>query len=156
MSEITTASVVLSSSVVLAAALLGWREWSDRRDRAVDLSQEDARHFGYQDTRRTLGIVVMLMLAIGLVVGSRVPHKVGNQTNPQFLGIWLGVFLLILLLLSLAMIDWIALRHFARRHRNEILRERIEILKEESRRRKALNGNANGHDDGPLRDLFHR
>ena len=153
MSEITTASVVLSSSVVLVAAFLGWREWSDRRDRAVDLSPEDARHFGHRDTRRTLGIVVMVVLAIGLVVGSRVPHKVGDQTNPQFLWIWLGVFLLILFLLSLTMIDWIALRVFARRHRNEILRERLEILQEENRRRKARERGENGH--GPIEDLFH-
>ena len=152
MSDIATASLVLSSAVLLVAALLGWREWVDRRDRAAELSPEDARHFGHQDTRRTLGIVVMVVLAIGLVVGSRVPHKVGNQTNPQFLEIWLGVFLLILFLLSLALIDWIALRMFARRHRSEILRERIEILREEARRKKAVNGN--GHDEGPLRDLF--
>ena len=154
MSDIATASVVLSAFVLLVAVLLGWREWSDRRGRAVELSPADDRHFGHQDTRRTLGIVVMVVLAVGLVVGSRVPSKVGNQTNPQFLGIWLAVFLLILLLLSLAMIDWIALRIFARRHRNEILRERIEILKEEARRKKAVGGNGNGHDEGPLRDLF--
>ena len=154
MSDIATASLVLSSFVVLVAGLLGWREWVDRRDRAEELSPEDARHFGHQDTRRTLGLVVMVVLAVGLVVGSRVPIKVDNRTNPQFLAIWLGIFVLILFLLSLAMIDWLALRVFARRHRNEILRERIEILKEESLRKKALGGGGNGHGDGPLRDLF--
>ena len=64
-----------------------------------------------------VGIAVLVLLAVGLVVGSRIPHKLGNRTNPQFLGIWLGVFLLIFFLLSLAMIDWLALRIFARRHR---------------------------------------
>ena len=53
------------------------------------------------------------------------------------MGIWLGVFVLIFVLLSLAMIDWIALRLFARRHRDQILRERIEILREEARLKKA-------------------
>ena len=154
MSDMATASLVLSSIVLLVAALLGWREWRDRRDRGPELSPEDARHFGHQDTRRFLGIVVMALLAVGLVVGSRVPIRVGNKTNPQFLGIWLGVFLLILFLLSLAMIDWVALRLFARRHRNEMLRERIEILQEEKRRREATLDEGNGHGEGPLGDLF--
>jgi hypothetical protein len=149
-----TASLVLSSSVVLIAVLLGWKEWSDRRGRNSDLSPEDARHFGHQDTRRALGIAVLGLLAVGLFVGSRVPPKLGNKTNPQFLGIWLGVFLLILFLLGLAMIDWLAIRVFARRHRNQILRERIELLKPDKRPKKIEGSNGNGHGDGPLGDLF--
>ncbi len=154
MKDITTASLVLSSFVLLVAALLAWREWLDRRDRPFELSPEDARHFGHQDRRRTLGIVVLVALAVGLVVGSRLPHKVGNQTNSLFLGIWFGVFLLISLLLFLALIDWFALRVFARRHRGQILRERIEVLKEEARRRKAPRGDGNGHQNGSAGDLF--
>ena len=156
MSDIATASLVLSSSILLVAGLLGWREWSDRRDRAIDLSLEDARHFGHQDTRRSMGLAVMALLSVGLVVGSRIPHRIGNKTNPQFIGIWLGIFLLIFLLLALAMIDWIALRIFARRHRDQMLRERIEILKEENRLKKAQGGqgNGNGHGAEPFRDLF--
>ena len=154
MSNITTASLVLSSFILLVAGLLGWREWVDRRDRAVELSPQDARHFGHQDRRRVLGLVVLVALAVGLVVGSRAPHKLGNQTNPQFLGIWFGVFLLISLLLVLAMVDWLALRVFARRHRSQILRERSEILKEEARRRKALGSNGNGHHEGPAGEFF--
>jgi hypothetical protein len=156
MSDIATASLVLSSVVLLVAALLGWREWAERRDRASELSTEDARHFGHQDTRRSMGIAIMALLSVGLVVGSRVAPRIGNRANPQFLGIWFGVFLLIFVLLTLALIDWIALRHFARRHRNQIHRERIEILKEEGARRKAIGGDDNGHSDGPLGDLFHR
>jgi hypothetical protein len=146
MSDMATASLVLSTIILLIAALLGWREWRDRRDRAPDLSPEDARYFAYQNARRSLGIVVLVLLAVGLVVGSRVPTRVDNKTNPQFLGIWLGVFLLIFVLLALAMVDWVALRLFARRHRHELLRERIEIIQEEKRRREALrdDGNANG------------
>lgn len=155
MKDIATASVVLSSLVLLVAALLGWREWVDRRNRPDDLSSEDARHFGHQDRRRMLGIVVMVWLAVGLVVGSRLPHKLGNQTNPQFLGIWFGVFLLIFVLLSLAMLDWLALRVFARRHRSQILRERIEILKDEARRRRELKADGNGHQNGSTGDYFH-
>ena len=155
MSDITTASLVLSSFILLVAALLAWREWVDRRDRALELSPEDARHFGHQDTRRSLGLVVMVLLAVGLIVGSRVPHKLGNQTNSQFLAIWLAIFLLISLLLFLAMVDWLALRIFARRHRGQILRERIEILKEEARRRNRQGSDGNGHTNGSIGDAFH-
>jgi hypothetical protein len=154
MSDIATASLVLSSSVLLVTGLLGWKEWSDRRGRNPDPSPEDARHFGHQDSRRLLGIAVMVLLAVGLVVGSRISPKIENRANPQFLTIWLGVFLLILFLLSLAMIDWLALRLFARRHRNEMLRERIEILREEASRKKATSGDGNGHSNGPMGDLF--
>ena len=155
MTDIATASLVLSTVVVVVAGLLGWREWADRRDRSEELSDADARHFGHQDRRRLLGIVVLVFLAVGLVIGSRVAPKLANRANPQFLGIWLGVFLLILFLLSLALIDWIALRLFARRHRDEILRERLEILQEEKRRKAdAREGGGNGHGKGPLGDLF--
>ena len=154
MSDITTASLVLSFLVIVAAGLLGWREWIDRRDRDKDLSPEDLRHFGHQNSRRMLGLLVLIALALGLIVGSRIPSRIGNQANPPFLGIWMGIFLLIFLLLTLAMIDWIALRLFARRHRNEILRERIEILKEGNRRRKSLGVDGNGHPEGPVGDLY--
>jgi hypothetical protein len=154
MSDIATAGLVLSSLILVVAALLGWREWSDRRDRALELSPEDARHFARQDSRRSMGIAIMVLLAIGLFVGSRTPHKLDKATNPQFLWIWLGIFLLIFFLLSLAMSDWLALRTFALRHRKQILRERIEILREENRLKKARGGNGNGHGEGPLSDLF--
>ena len=114
--EIATASLVLSSLILLVAGLLGWREWSDRRARDPDLSPEDYAHFAGQDARRSLGIVVLVLLAAGVAVGSRTPHRVGNQANPQFAGIWLAVFVLIFVLLSLALLDWLALRVFAHRH----------------------------------------
>jgi hypothetical protein len=154
MKDIATASLLLSSFVLVVAALLGWREWVDRRDRSMELSPEDARHFGHQDRRRTVGLVVLVLLAIGLLIGSRVPHKLGNHSNPVFLGIWFAVFLLIFILLALAMIDWVALRIFARRHRGQILRERIAILQEEASRRKSRGIDGNGHHDGPAGEFF--
>src|SRR3954447_7317637 len=152
--EIATASLVLTTVVLLVAALLAWREWNDRRARDPDLSHEDYAHFAGQDARRTLGIVVLVLLAAGVAVGSRTPPRVGNQANPQFVGIWLGVFVLIFVALSLAMLDWMALRRFARRHRGQILRERLEILREQARLKKASGEEGNGHGDGPLGDLF--
>ncbi len=154
MSDIATASAVLSSFVLAVAALLGWREWSDRRDRPEDPSSEDARHFHHQDGRRTLGLVVLALLAVGLVVGSSLPPKVNGNASTPFLAVWLAVFLLIALLLALALIDWLALRIFARRHRSRILRERIEIFRDEARRRKEAGMGGNGHAEGPSDGLL--
>ena len=153
-SDIATASMLLSSFVLLVAGLLGWREWADRRGRDPELSPEDVRHFGHRDRRRSLGIAVLVALAIGLVVGSRIPAKLGNQANPQFLGIWFAVFLLIFLLLALALVDWVALRVFARRHRSRILRERIEMLNQEASRRDRPETGDNGHLHGPAGDVL--
>jgi len=152
--DIAVASLVLSSFVLLVATLLGWREWHDRRRRPDDPTPDDADHFVGQDRRRTIGLVVLGLLAAGLVVGSRLPTRVANRANPAFIGVWLGIFALIFLLLALAMRDWIALRRYARRQRKELLRERIEILQEEIRRRKSAGGDGNGHPEGPIGDLF--
>jgi membrane protein implicated in regulation of membrane protease activity len=152
--EIAPASLILSSIVLLVAALLAWREWNDRRVRDPDLSPEDYAHFAGQDARRSIGIVVLVLLAAGVAIGSRIPPRLGNQANPQFVGIWLGVFVLIFVLLSLAMLDWTALRRYARRQRGQFLRERLEILREQARLKKSAGESGNGHGDGPLNDLF--
>jgi membrane protein implicated in regulation of membrane protease activity len=152
--EIATASLIMTSVVLLVAALLAWREWVDRRARDPDLSPEDYAHFAGQDARRSIGIVVLVLLAAGVAVGSRTPSRMGNQANPQFVGIWLGVFVLIFVALSLAMLDWVALRRYAKRQRGQILRERLEILREQARLKKSAGEEGNGHGDGPLGDLF--
>lgn len=152
--DIAPASLILSSVVLIVAALLAWREWSDRRAREPDLSQEDHAHFAGQDARRTLGIVILVLLAVGVAIGSRTATRVGNRANPQFVGIWLGVFVLIFVALSLAMLDWAALRRYARRQRGRILRERLEILREQARLKEASGEQGNGHGHGPLGDLF--
>src|SRR4051794_15368751 len=118
--EMTTASLILSSGVLFVAALLGWREWRDRRSRDPEPSPEDYAHFAGQDARRATGIVVLVLLAAGVAMGSRISPRLGNRANPQFVGIWLGVFVLIFVSLSLAMIDWMALRRYARRQRGQI------------------------------------
>jgi hypothetical protein len=47
--------------------------------------------------------------------------------------IWLSAFALILGLLLLAMLDWLATRLYARRHLQQLARERLELLREEQR-----------------------
>ncbi len=151
--DTTAASLVLSTIVLLIAALLAWRERRDRCDRTIGLSPDDELHFARQDLRRSAGIAILVLLAAGLVIGSRLPPRLENRTNPQFAGTWLAVLLLILALLCLAMIDWVALGRYARRKRREMFRERIEILKEESRQKRDV-GDGNGHAGGPIKDLF--
>jgi len=138
--DIAVASLALASFILLVVGLLGWREWSDRRGRPDDLGAEDAGHFADQDRRRYLGLIILCLLAIGVVVGSGMPARLGNRANPPFVAIWLAVFALISILLTLALSDWIALRRYARRQRREIHRERLEILQDEARRRDAGGG----------------
>lgn len=140
MPDIAVASLALASFILLVAGLLGWREWCDRRARPEELGPDDLDHFAHQDRRRAFGLAILCLLAIGVAVGSGMPSRLGNRPNPPFVLIWLAVFALICILLTLALSDWIALRHYARRLRREILRERIEILREEARRRNSGEG----------------
>lgn len=153
MTDIATASVVLAGLVLAVATLLGLGEYRDRRGRAADLGVEDRRHYRLRDRRRALGIAILVALAAGLVIGSRLPSRVNGRANPQFLATWLAIFLLILGLLTLALIDWVALRLFARRHRDRIHRERVELLRDRGRPARP-SGGANGQTNGAMGDLF--
>ena len=91
---------------------------------------EDVLHFRLQDLRRTIVAAIMAVLATGIFVGSRMETRVGGRPNLLFVEIWIGIFCLILVLLVLAMIDWLATRRYAIRHRSAMIQEGIEILKE--------------------------
>jgi hypothetical protein len=128
-------SLVLSLVVAAVATALMWRQAGERRSRGDDLSPADERHFQRQDGRRALGAAVMLLLAVGLSVGSRIPHKAAGHSNPLFLVAWLNVFLLIFVLLGLTLADLLATRAYARRHRRALLHERLKMMRDEARRR---------------------
>ena len=121
--DLEPASLILAAVILIVAALLGYREWLDREARFPDLSAEDISHFQRRDRRRSLGLSILCILALGIVVGSRTPIRVGLHTNPWFLGIWLAIFGLIFVLLGLAFIDWVELRRFAQRKKTAIGRE---------------------------------
>lgn len=147
-------SLALSLLVATIAALLGLRLWWERRTRDDGLPDADRRHFLYQDLRRGLGILLMASLAAGVYVGSRMPTFAVEPRDPrlresadaaagaivqaalvthpnrQFVAVWLGIFGSTVLLLGLAMIDWIATRRYAHRHRQAIQHERLEILRD--------------------------
>jgi uncharacterized membrane protein len=121
--------------IAVVALLLAW-QWAERRQRgAIDLPDDDRIHFRRQDVRRWVVAGALTLLAVGIHFGSRLPYKRGGRPNPAFIEVWLAVFVLILVLLGLALADWLSTRAYARRHRTAIVREGMEILREEMRLR---------------------
>jgi hypothetical protein len=146
---IAAAGLVIGVTVV--AVVLALRQWYERRHREIGLSEADARHFARQDFRRALVGVVMILLALGVAIGSRLAHERAGRPNPWFLTTWLAVFGLIFVLVWLALLDWIATWLYGRRHRRAIARARIEFLRDE-RRKRAYRGNGQGDPQGPSAD----
>jgi hypothetical protein len=144
--------MVLSLGVAaVALALLAW-QWAESRSRASDVFDEDPIYFARQDVRRWVVVGVLLLLAGGVFAGSRMEPRLPAGPNPNFIETWIGVFILVIVLLVLAMVDWLATRSYATRHRRAIVREGLEILREEIRLRalRPTNGQAvegsNGRD----------
>ena len=122
-------SLALSILIVVVAALLVVWQWYERRRRATELSKADTSHFARQDVRRWMVTVILILLAVGVTLGSRIEVKVAGRTNLLFFQVWLGVILLIFVLLCLAMFDWVSTRLHARRHRRTIVRARREMIR---------------------------
>jgi hypothetical protein len=132
--DLASSSLLISSGIVLIAVFLGLRQWYERRARESDLSETDRVYFFRQDVRRGLGVVVMLLLAVGLYIGSRIPPKVGDGANLIFIQVWLAISGLIVVMLVVALFDWIATRVYARRQRRFLASERLRILREAVRK----------------------
>jgi hypothetical protein len=145
----TTVSLALAIGVTVVAGVLSLRQRHERRHRETELSAADARHYARQDLRRAVVGIVMVLLALGVAVGSRIEVKLAGRTNPWFLATWLAVFVPLFVLLWLALLDWIATWIHARRHSRAIARERLQFLREEKRRR-AHRGNGRGTPQEPL------
>ena len=157
--SLATTSLVLSIAVAAIAVALGARQWSEQAARETDLAADDSKHFAHQDLRRWIGVVLMLVLAVGVFAGSRmapsvptVPLETGvrqgwqalagpwveplvfRRANLRFVAVWAGLIVLIPALLVLALFDWLATRRYAQRQRRSMARERIEILRDTFRR----------------------
>ncbi len=138
-SETRFYGLLLSLGVsVVALAMLIW-QWVEHRRRGPG-QPEDAEYFARQHVRRGAVAVVLLLLAAGVFFGSRMESHREGKPNLRYIETWLGVFALILLLLLLALRDWFATRSYAFRKRSVIVREGLEILRDEIRLRRAHRG----------------
>jgi hypothetical protein len=177
----TTSSLELSTSLMLSVAIaaiaviLGLRQWWEHRVRDADLSDVDHKHFFWQDLRRVSGVLLMLILALGIYVGSRIPPIISDfpldaddkqairavagtwvdtwingEANPRFVGLWFVVIVVLMTLLALALFDWRATRRYARRERQALAGERLKILRDTFRR---ADSHRNGHPQEPEPDL---
>lgn len=145
-------SLLLALAVVAAAAFLAVRQWSERQVRSDDLPADDASYFARQDARRFLGAALLVLVALGLVIGSGISTVRANRpTRLTFVTIWSLEFLMLFVLLGLAWRDIRATGQYARRHRRAILDEHRAFVAAE-RRRRAIGGNgrrAQGDPDLP-------
>ncbi|HEV3163965.1 MAG TPA: hypothetical protein VGZ22_08020 [Isosphaeraceae bacterium] len=144
-------SLVIALFVIFAVAFLAWRQWRERQSRSPELSDADTDHFSRQDTRRLLGTIVLGLIAVGLVVGTRIPLNPppSRLIRRFFAGVWMAVILLLLVALVLAWLDIKATRLYARRHRHAIAEERRAFL-EDAQRRRAYPGNGRSGPPGPI------
>jgi hypothetical protein len=139
-------SVFIGICALALAAHLLW----ERSRRGSPLPAVDRKHFLLQDLRRSVGIALMVLLGAGIYLGARQPLRVivsatERHPNRRFLLIWLAVFATLIVLLGLAIIDWIATRRYAHRHREALNLERIKLLGDIIRRAQAAeDGQANG------------
>jgi len=128
--DLASTSLMMSLGITLIAAFLGLRQWYEKQAREPDLADADRRYFSHQDVRRGAGVAVMLLVAAGLSIGARIEPRVNGTLNLAYLGVWLGVLGLLVVMITLAGIDWLATRQYARRHRRSIAEERIRLLLE--------------------------
>ena len=133
--DIPGASLGLAVGLSLIALFLGLRQWYERKARESVLSPADQLHYGRQDTRRWAGVGTLLAIAVLALAGSRIQPGPAGRPNLVFLALWFVVLALIMVLLGLALADLLATRSFARCHRKQLIRESIEAIRQEARRR---------------------
>jgi hypothetical protein len=149
-------SLVLSLAIGGIAILLGTLQWWDHRSRGAGPTDSERKHFVLQDIRRTIGIVLLCLLAPAIYVGSRLPTRVTEPAHPgltaadpiegdrireasavhpnrRFLVLWLAVFSIVAALLGLALIDWISTHRYARRQRQALIREKADLIRDTHR-----------------------
>jgi hypothetical protein len=132
--ELASTSLWTSFGLGLVALFLALRQWYESRAREPELSSEDRSHFKRQDVRRAAGIAVILILAVGLSIGTRIDPKIDGRANPGFVEIWIAELALIVVLVILAVLDSLATFAYARRQRRALARERGKILRDALRR----------------------
>jgi uncharacterized membrane protein len=140
---VTVGSVIAASLVVLALGF-GYRIWVERSRRDPALPVQDRTFFERQDRRRLAGSVLMLAIASSMGLGLALSPPT-TRAEARTWGIaWLAASLFVCVLLVLAMVDWLAIRVYANRHRRALFRERLDALHAESQRLGMRNGEEPG------------
>jgi H+/gluconate symporter-like permease len=146
-------SIILAVVVLAIAGLLAAWQWADHQKRSDEHAEAEADYFARQDVRRFLGAFLMALVAIGIIVGSRIDHRVAAGQHRLFASVWIVVLLLLVVLLILAGSDWLATIGYARRQRKAIADERRALFgSERSHPAVPHNGEAgpdNGESNGP-------
>lgn len=128
--DLTSSSLAMAVGVGLITLFLGLRLWYERRGRGEGELHGERAFFRLQDLRRALGIVLMTALALMTAYGGRISHRIGDKANLGFVVVWFSVVVLVVLLLVLALVDSMATLRFARRARQRMIRERLQIVQE--------------------------
>ncbi len=122
-------STIFAIGTVAVAAFLGLWQWYDKRARRADADATDRLFSKRQDLRRSIGIVMMLLLAGAIFF----VDSAGTSRRAQ--AVYL-VFLaaLIIGLLALALFDALSTLRYARRQRRELAQEHAKLMLEVIRR----------------------
>lgn len=132
-----TIAVAVGLLAVDAALLVAHVRERSRRPAALD--EADQRYYRDRDLRRGLGAAVMALAAVFMIAAARL-RTVGDLAAARlYVSLWVGVLALIAALLGLALLDWLANRRFAARHRRQLQDERSALIAEaalEARRRR--------------------
>lgn len=119
--------------LAVASALVAW-QWFERRRRPASRSQADQRHFARQDVRRLVVAGVMGLIALAAWQAAGLNPRHGRHEARLWASSWLLVAVLVLFLLALALLDLIAIRLYARRHRRELAGRHRAAIDAERRR----------------------
>jgi hypothetical protein len=120
--------LILATGVLILSAIFAWRQWVERHRREPELSVADADYFARKDRRRFLGTAILALIGIGMVIGSLIDFRASKAAGRLFLAVWVGVSLLVCVSLVFAMIDWVANRDYALRHRRELAEARRALF----------------------------
>jgi hypothetical protein len=126
----------MATGTVLVAAFLGLWQWYDKRARRADADATDRLFFKRQDMRRTIGIGMMLLLAIAIFLVDP-PETSRDPRSLWQLAQLANLFFLVVLiigLLALALVDGLATLRYARRQRHELAQEHAKLMLEVIRR----------------------
>ena len=143
--SIPLSSWLASIGILLVALFLGLWQWFDQKSRAKDLNPDDCDFFGRQDRRRYRGVGVMLVLALLL------PLLSSNGLQQHWIRLYIFDFVvvcgLVVILLTLAFLDGLATRSYARRHIRALADERSKLIRDVLHRRIASKSGAIAPDD---------